>query len=343
MIIRAYTHFKELYLTVFLLSGILIAGTTGYMLIEDFTLIEAIYMTIITVSTVGFGEIHTLTDSGRVFTAIMILFSFGIFAFAASSITRYIVTGQLKDYFKNYKVDALLDTIKGHVIVCGYGRNGSQAIETLLAYNKKIVIIESDDTILDKLKEKKLPYLKGDATDEIVLKKAGIMRANAVITTLPKDADNMFVVLTSRELNPSLHIISRASRDSSEKKLRIAGADNVILPDKVGGAHMASLVVTPDVYEFLDRISVMGSNEVNLEEISFNHLPDKYHNKTLSELDRDYNTGCLIIGFRTTDGQYIINPPGDIEIVSGSKIFVLGRPDQISALNGIFNLRSTVA
>jgi voltage-gated potassium channel len=343
LVIRAYTHFKELYLTVFLLSGILIAGTTGYMLIEGFTLIEAIYMTIITVSTVGFGEIHTLTDSGRVFTAIMILFSFGIFAFAASSLTRYIVTGQLRDYFKNYKVDTLLDNIKGHTIVCGYGRNGSQAIETLQAYEKKVVIIENDEYILNRLKEKKLAYLNGDATDENTLKKAGIMRAEALITTLPKDADNMFVVLTSRELNPRLHIISRASKDTSEKKLRIAGADNVILPDKVGGAHMASLVVTPDVYEFLDHISVMGSNEVNLEEINFDHLPEKYHNKTLAELDRDYNTGCLIIGFRTTDGQYVINPPGELEIIPGSKIFVLGRPDQISALNDIFNLRSTEA
>ncbi len=333
MIIRAYKHFREIYFTFFLLSGVLIIGTLGYMLIENYSFIEAFYMTIITVSTVGFREVQPLDDSGRIFTSFLIISSFGIFAFAVSSLTRYIVTGELRNYLKNYKVDTQIDKIKDHIIVCGYGRNGAQAVETLTRHSKRVVVIEQNESALAALRDRDMLYLKGDATSERVLKKAGIERAQALITTLPKDADNVFVVLTSRSLNPSIHIISRASVDSSEKKLRIAGADNVIMPDKVGGTHMASLVVTPDVYEFLDTLSVMGSNEVNLEEVTFEALPEKYHYKTLGQLDQDYHTGCLIIGFRTPDGQYIINPSKDLEIVPGSKIFVLGRADQIQLLN----------
>lgn len=295
-------------------------------------------MTIITVSTVGFGEVVPLSDLGRLFTSFLIIFSFGIFAYAITFITRYLVTGEARNYFKDYQVNTILDSISDHVIVCGYGRNGRQAIKTLKAYKQRYVIIEQNEHILEELKECNELYVKGDATSEDTLTAAGISRAKSLITTLPKDADNVFVVLTSREMNSKLTIISRAYHSTSEKKLRMAGADNVIMPDKVGGAHMASLVVTPDVYEFLDHISVMGSNEINLEEINFEHVPEKFHHKTLGDLDESYNTGCLIIGFRTPEGEYIVNPSKETVIIPKSKIFVLGRPAQINMLNSIFSI-----
>jgi len=317
---------------------VIVTGVMGFMVIEGYNLVDAFYMTIITVSTVGFKEVQPLTVEGKIFTSFLIIFSFGIFAYTVSYITRYIVAGDLQNYLKNYQVDAYIERISDHVIVCGYGRNGAQAVKTLIAYGKECIVVENDEKRIVKLKEANLLFMEGDATAEKTLIKAGIKRATAIISTLPNDAANVFVVLTARELNPHIQIISRASEDTSEKKLRIAGSDNVIMPDKVGGAHMGSLVVTPDVYEFLDHISVMGSNEVNLEEIDFKNIPTEFHHKPLSLLDESYDSGALIIGYRTPDGEYKVNPGRDIEIIPGCKIFVLGTKHQIKQINTIFQL-----
>jgi voltage-gated potassium channel len=313
-------------------------GVLGFMVIETYNLIEAFYMTVITVSTVGFGEVRPLSLEGRIFTSFLIIFSFGIFAYAIGNITRYLVNGELKNYLKNYKVDTYIDKLQGHVIVCGYGRNGAQAVKTLLAYGRECVIIENDESRIEKLKSGNFLSITGDATDEETLLRAGIQRADSIITTLPNDSANLFVVLTARELNKTIQIISRASEDSSEKKLRIAGCNNVIMPEKVGGDHMGSLVVTPDVYDFLDHISVMGSSEVNLEEIDFKNIPSRFHNQPLQLLDDSYHSGALIIGYRDPEGQYKVNPSRELPVVPGCKIFVLGTKEQIRQINTLLQM-----
>lgn len=315
---------------------IFIVGTAGFMIVEGYTLMEGLYMTIITVSTVGFSEVRPLSEAGRAFTALLILTSFGTFAYAVTSITRYLVTGKYKNYFKDYRVNKDIASLEGHVIVCGYGRNGKQAVRTLQAHRESFIIIESSETLIEQLRlESEHLFIHGNATSEEVIRRAGIDKAKAIITTLPKDADNVFVVLTARELNRELSIISRASEDSSEKKLRIAGADNVIMPDKVGGNHMASLVVTPDVMEFLDKISITGAADINLEEIEFDNIPPSLRYKSFKELEDEYNIGAKIIGYKTEHGEYIINPPDDLEFVPRSKLFVLGNTEQIRKLNGL--------
>ncbi len=311
------------------------------MLVEGYTLSEAFYMTILTVSTVGFNEVHPLSEFGRIFTSFLIITSFGTFAYAITAITTYLVGGEYKKYFKEYKLHREVEKISGHVIICGYGRVGRQAVADLSFHNKSFVILEQKESIIHELSVKKrFLYLDGDATLDENLKKAGIKRATALITTLPKDSDNLFVVLTAREINPHLTIISRASQSPTVKKLKIAGADNVIMPDKVGGSHMASLVVTPDVVEFLDHMSFQGSADINLEEISFNELPEDFKNKTIGELNARQQTGCNIIGFRAANGEYIINPSADVEVVPNSKLFVLGDPSQINKLNELLGLGS---
>ena len=296
-------------------------------------------MTIITVSTVGFSEVRELSDTGRLFTSFLIITSFGTFAFALTSITKYLVGGEYKQYFKDYRVNKEINKLEEHVILCGFGRNGKQAANTLIAHKQKFIIVESNPEVIEQIRQNKsLLYVEGDATSEEHIIAAGIDRAKALITTLPKDSDNLFVVLTARELNKKLSIISRATEDSSDRKLRIAGANNVIMPDKVGGQHMASLVMNPNVIEFLDHISIEGKHEINLEEIRFENIPAEYQFKTIRELNSKYNTGCLIIGFRTSDGEYIINPSPDTELIQGSKLFVLGKPDQIKHLNQIFGV-----
>ncbi|RMG79118.1 MAG: potassium channel protein [Bacteroidetes bacterium] len=336
-----FKYFRQLYFALGILVLIIFGGTIGYYFIEGYTVMEAFYMTVITVSTVGFSEVRQLSDAGRLFTSILIIVSFGTFAYAISNITRYLIDGEYRKYFRDYKVNKEIEKLKNHVIVCGYGRNGRNAVKTLLAYNEKVVVIENNEQIIDTLREKKLLYIMGDARSDETMIKAGIQTSKALITTLPNDADNVFVVLSARELNPNINIISRASDENSYHKLRIAGANNVIMPDLVGGDRMASLVVTPDLIEFLEQISILGKADVNLEEIHFDNIPDEFKNKKIKDLNTRYQTGVLIIGFKTPGGDYIINPSPEIELIPGSKLFVLGKAEQIRRLNEIFRIQHT--
>lgn len=323
------------------LAFVLCIGIVGFMLVEDMSFFDAFYMTIITVSTVGFGE--NMSDAGKLFAAILIIMSFGTFAYAVTAITAYLAGGEYKSYFKYYKVNKEIEKLTGHVIVCGYGRVGRQAVKQLRAYNRQFIVIEMKPELIESLKESNYLFIDGDATRDEIMKQAGVDHASAVVTTLPKDADNLYVVLTVREMNKRTTIISRASQRESIKKLKIGGANNVIMPDSVGGAHMASLVVTPDVMEFLDHISVQGSAEINLEEIAFSELPENFRHRTIGELNARQLTGCNIIGFRTAEGEYVINPAPDIEVIPNSKLFVLGNPEQIDKLNRILGVTPSIA
>jgi len=331
--------FSRIFYAFFLLVLIILGGTIGYITVEGWSVSEAFYMTIITVSTVGFNEVRELSQNGQLFTSFLIITSFGTFAYAVTSITSYLVGGEYKKYFKEYKQLQVIDKLNNHVIVCGHGRVGKQASIEVAAHEHDYVIVENKQEIISEfISEKFMYYIQGDATEDENLLKAGIKRAKALITTLPKDSDNLYVVLTAREINPDLLIISRASNSASVKKLKIAGADNIIMPDTVGGSHMASLVVTPDVTEFLDHISIQGDAEINLEELTFNNLPEDYKYKNIGELNARKITGCNIIGYKSPEGEYIINPTEETTVIPGSKLFVLGRPDQIKKLNELFGV-----
>ena len=328
---------KVLYSFLVLLLIILI-GTIGYILVEDWSIIDSFYQTIITVSTVGFGEVHELSNLGKLFTAFLIITSFGTFAYALTSITSYIVSGDYRLYFKEFKYMKKINQMNNHVIVCGYGRVGSTAIETLGEHNNSCLLIEKDDKVVEQFRMKtSYDCIKGDATQDELLLKSGIMNAKALITTLPSDSDNLFVVLTARELNKDIKIISRASKSSSVKKLKIAGADNVIMPDSLGGSHMAQLVATPDVLEFIDEISIEGENKINLESIDFNEIPSDFQYKSIGDLKKQFKV-CNLIGFKDPSGNFIINPKDETEIVPSCKILVLGTTDEIKKLNQIFGI-----
>ncbi len=339
-ILPQFKYFKEIYYALIFLIAVLLGGTLGYVLIEGFSIGNAFYMTVITVSTVGFGEVEQLSDMGRLFTSFLIISTFGTFAYTFSNVTRYVISGKYKIYFKNYKVMSELELLHDHVIVCGYGRNGKQAIKSLKAHNQKFVVIEFDNDMVTQIQDEdeELLIISGDATDDSVLIKAGVERAKAIIATLPKDADNLFVVLSSRELNKKLNIISRASDDRSERKLKIAGANNVILPDNVGGSHMASLVLTPDLMEFLDHISITGNDESTLVEVKFKNLPAEFEHKSIIEIEKRYKTGARIIGFKTPENITIVNPSSETELVPKSKLFVLGNPNQIKKLKSALHI-----
>lgn len=333
-----YKYFAKVYYAIAILALIILGGTLGFMIVEGWSFFDSFYMTIITVSTVGFNEVHELSDFGKLFTSVLIITSFGTFAYAISAITAYIAGGEYRAYFYEYKSLKTAGKMENHTIVCGFGRVGKQAAHDLKFYKRSFVVVERDAEIIDDTQYSETPFIKGDSTDDQALMKANIEKAGALITALPKDADNLFVVLSARELNPKLKIISRASTFSSMRKLRIAGADNVIMPDTVGGAHMASLIVTPDMMEFFDLIKVSGKAAVNLEEISFKDLPDDFKYMTIGEMQQRSNSGCNVIGFRDENGDYAINPDPKVKILPNSKLFVLGNPEQIEKLNSVLGL-----
>ena len=319
-----------------LVASIMSIGTIGYMGLSHYSFVDALYMTVITVTTVGFGEIRPFSPEEKVFTIFLILTSITVFGYAVSAFSEYLVSGKLFDHFKHKKVEKQIGKLEGHTIVCGYGRNGKQAILKLRNYNKNFVVIENEKEIIDFLDSEDILNVQGDATTDEVLLNAGIKKAANLITALPSDADNLFVVLSARQLNAHCTIISRASKESSYSKLKIAGADNVIMPDKLGGNHMASLVTTPDVIEFVDRLTIEGETTANLEEIDVNELPKKYLNKTILDLDLRRQTGCTVIGFKNPDKDYIINPEADSILIKDSHLIVLGRPEQITKLRQLF-------
>lgn len=334
-VVKSYYRF---YAPLLILFSLWVIGTIGYVVIEDYSWFDAFYMTIITVATVGYQEVHPLSVEGKIFTAFLIITSFGTFAYAVSSITKFVIDGEFNEFFKNRKLNATIDKISDHVIICGYGRNGRQAAQVLKKHHKRFVVIENSTALTTAINHKFSELvITGDGTQDEVLLKAGIMRAKAIITTLPVDADNLFIVLTARNLNKNITIISRASEDNSDTKLKIAGADNVIMPDRVGGAHMASLVMKPDVMEFIDHITAEGGDNISLEEISFDKIPDELKNKTLKDLEIRNRSGANIIGYKTAMGEYIINPSADTRIIPASKLFVLGTPEQIASLKKILS------
>ena len=313
------------------LFGIITIGIFGFMIIDDFSFINALYMTVITVSTVGFREAQPLSDAGKVFTAFLILASLGVLTYFISAITQSLFKSQL-GFLLGYNRKSRKGKMEKHVVVVGYGRNGDQVVKELLMQSSNIVVVDSNHNIVINNMGKPVRFIEGDATDDEILIKADVKTARSLITTLPNDADNLFVVLTARALNPSLKIISRASSDSSEKKLRMAGVDSVVMPERVGGAHMATLVSKPDVVEFLEHLTLHDTESAQLMEIMCNELPEDFINKPIKEIGLRTKSGANIIGFKTVSGDLIINPTKDTKLVQNSKLFVLGTTEQIENL-----------
>jgi voltage-gated potassium channel len=311
---------------------IIFFGIMGYIIIEGYSFLEALYMTTISITTAGFNEVRPLSNEGRLFTVFLLLTSWATFAWVITRITQFVVTGEINQYFKTRKNMKAVTELNHHVILCGFGRNAQQAARTLKNHNMDFVVIEKEKESL----EKALPffpdlvYLIGDGTDDDLLKKAGIEKATALITALPDDADNVFIVLSARGLNQKLHIISRASEESSYPKLKKAGADNVIMPDKIGGSHMATLVSKPDVIEFMDFLTSEDGESVNMESVPYELLPVSIKDKPLKVVMEWNKTGVNCLGIKNREGKFIINPPDETLVTEGCKVIVFGTRSQIA-------------
>lgn len=229
--------------------------------------------------------------------------------------------------------------LENHVILCGYGRNGHQAAQTLKSHNVPFIVIEKDEKLIHKkLSEgEHILHLEGDGTDDGLLRLAGVERARALITTLPVDAQNVFIILSARELNPKMQIISRASEASSVPKMKKAGADNVIMPDRIGGTHMATLVSKPEVVEFIDIISGEQGQSIHMESLAYEDLPENLKGKSIGDIENWHKTGVNCIGIKDPVGKFLINPPDDTIIIAGMKVIMLGTRHQIMQMKGNLN------
>lgn len=321
----------RIYLALGLLGLSILSGTMGYMVVEDFTLLESLYMTVITLSTVGFTEVRPLSNEGRIFSIALIIGNIGIFTYTVTILTQLVVDGAIRREYQKFLFNKKIHKLKDHIIVCGLGRNGTQACHELYEHKQPFVVVEKEDIDASAYPFKIL-HVKGDARQDHVLHEAGIDKAKALITTLPDDAANVFVVITARHIKHDIKIISRATNDSSEMKLRRAGADNVIMPDKVGGAHMAYLITKPDVIEFIDLITGQRGNDFQIAEVVIDKVNERFQNNTIGELDIRGKTGANIIGFKTASGDYVINPQAHQKMTEHSKLIVLGTKEQVESL-----------
>lgn len=323
---KTVKRLRAAFLSLIAITGV---GTLGYMLIEGASFFDSYYMTIITLASVGFEEVVPLSTTGRLFTTILIIFNLGFFTYAISTIAHVFAEGGFTSLLTEYNMLDKIRTLKGHTIVCGFGRHATEVTQELSKQGILFVVIEQNPDKLQLLRESKYLYVDGDATSDEVLKEAGIASASSMVVTLPDDSDNIFIIITARQMNPKIRIICRANHVVDEAKLLRAGADHVVMPERIGGFYMATLVKKPDLVEFFNLISNMGPDNVVFEELSVRDLHPRYQGRTIEESRIVADCRIPIVALRHPDGAYVLNPPPQSALQADTHIVVFGNPEQM--------------
>jgi voltage-gated potassium channel len=312
---------------------IFFTGIFGYHLIEGWSYLDCMYMMVITLSTIGFGETHPLSPAGRLLTIFIIVFGISTGAYVLQGIARFIIEGELSNMIKKQKLQKQIEAIKDHFIICGFGRIGSRIASELKESGVAFVIVERDSKLNEHIiEEKGYLLVEGDATDDEILKKSGIERAKGLVSALASDADNVYVVLSSRELNGKLIIISRCREESGKKKLYIAGADKVISPYHIGALRMSMAVIKPNVYGFLELITENKELDLDMAEISISD-GSALHRVALKDSHIRDKLGVIVIGIKKHHGHMLFNPSPREFIEERDHLIVLGSKAQIKALH----------
>jgi len=308
-------------------------STVGIHLIEGWPWLDCLWHTIITISTVGYHLAHPLSPAGKIFTMLVIVVAFAVFAYGASTVAAMIFEGELQKILTVKRMEKMVAKLKNHTIVCGLGRTGQAAIKELYKEKVPFVVIEKDEERIEEAKEHypNLIYIHGDATQDETLLKAGIKSASNLIVATADDADNLFITLSAKNLNPRLRIVTRANREENVIKLKRAGATEVILPNVIGGLRMASLAIRPSVVSFLDIVTHHGEIDLRLEEVK---VPkgSPFHGKLLKDLDIPKKTGVIVIGIRREDGSFILNPTSTTMVLEGDSLIIIGTKEQAEKL-----------
>lgn len=311
---------------------LLIAGTVGYVLIEKWTVTDALYMTIITVATVGYGEVRQLSPAGRIFTIFVIIFGVGNVAYLVGLFSRAMVEGSLERIMGRRKLEKQINQLSDHYVICGYGRIGRSIVKELAAGHVPVVIIESDPAIIQRIGEDGFLYVAGEATDDLNLLAAGIKRARGLVSVVSSDADNVFIVLTARAMREELFIVTRASEERSVAKLERAGADKVISPYHIGARKMAQAILRPNVTDFIES-TVHGQSGLGLamEEILVTPR-SSLKDVTLRDSNIRRDLDLMIIAIKTADGRMIFSPSADESVRVGDVLIVVGKQENVERL-----------
>ena len=314
-----------------LLASIVAGGTAGYMVIERWGAWDAFYMTVITVTTVGYKEVHDLSRAGQVFTVVLLVGGVGAALYAFTLLAAVVVEGVLPKRLQRRRHVRMLDTIKDHYIVCGYGRIGRIVAQQFRRQNIPYVIIERDSNRLQAAIDDGAPGIEADASREEVLKRVGIERARGLIAVVGTDAENVYTVLSARVLRPDLFIVGRAETDDAVLKLKRAGADRVISPYEIGAIQIAQTALRPAVVDFVELATSTDNLELAMEEIPI-AAPSTLANQTILDANLRQRFGVIVVGIQRQDGRMEFNPEPEMPIRAGDKLVVLGRPDSLKRL-----------
>ena len=314
-----------------LLGVVLILGTAGFMMIEHWDLLDSFFMTVITITTVGYEEVHPLSRAGRAFASGLIILGVGATFYAMSLFFELLIEGQIRGLVGKRKLRRSISRMKDHYVVCGYGRVGTQVVLELRRRGRKVVVIENQSTRQDELTEEKIPFVPGDATDDKTLCDAGIKAARGLVVTVPNEANNVLIVLSGRQLNPALKIVGRADEEQARKKLELAGADTVVCPHELGGRRMALATVSPHVLDFMKIAGDHGSSGIRIEEIRV-ALGSRLCGMTLRESPIKSQLGLTVIGLRKAGGSMRVNPGADEVVEENDILIVIGAEDTLATL-----------
>ena len=323
--------FKQVIYGLLLLSFIVVIGTVLYMIIEGFGFIDALYMTIITISTTGFKEVKTLSDSGRLLTISLILSGVLTIAYTGGRAAQLIIETQI---FRRRRMSRQLGQLKEHYIVCGYGRMGREVCESLSENDVPFLVIENEASKIEELIEKNMLFIHGDAANDEVLEEAGIKLAKGLAAVVRSDAENVFITLSAKELNKNLYILSRAIEEGAESKLKRAGAHRVIKPYELGGKRLVQLLLRPGVIDFIEGVAKRKGVNIHLEEISIKNQCVLV-GKTLAESPLRKELNIMVVGISKVDGKFIYNPRSTELIEIGDKLIAIGESENLTKLNKI--------
>ena len=327
---------RRIYYAAAAVAAALLAGTTGFVVIEGYPWFDAFYMTVITLFTVGYGEIHPLSFGGRVFNTGLILFGGVVFLMAVGAFTQSIIELELNHFFGKRRLRIMVDKLKDHYIVCGYGRVGRGAAEELKAAGVPFVVIDNDEARVERAIRNGLVAVLGDCTQDEPLREVGIDHAAGLIATLKTDADNLFLILSARTLNAKLHLSARVSEEEAETKMRRAGADAVFAPYTITGARMAQALLRPHVHQFIDFTTRRTGLDVGIEQVEV-PAASKFTGKTLEQTGLRRDLGIIVLAIKKKGGAMQFNPPAEAEISAGDFLIVMGENPSLRKLEKLLS------